>query len=265
MNFLAAPGHRAFAHRGWHIGDLAGLENTLPAFLRAVAEGYRYLETDVHLTADGVLVAFHDAVLDRVTDARGPIAALSYREVRTALIGGREPIPTLAEVLEACPDAQFNIDPKSDAAVGPLLEVLAQADGWDRVCIGSFSDRRLATIRRNAPPGLATSLGPREAGRLILGAAGDFRTAGRPSTAGRPGTAGRAPAAVAAQLPVRWHGVPVVTRRLVRGAHRRGLEVHVWTVDDRATMTRLLDAGVDGIMTDRPDVLRDVLDARGLW
>lgn len=251
MSFRDTPGHRAFAHRGWHVGELAGLENTLPAFRRAVAEGYRYLETDVHVTADGVLVAFHDAVLDRVTDARGPVAALAYRDVRKALIAGREPIPTLADVLQACPDAFFNIDPKSDRAVGPLLDTLGQERAWDRVCIGSFSDRRLAAIRGAGPPGLATSLGPRAAGRLLLGRAGGGH---------------RAPAtAVAAQLPVRWRGVPIVTDRLVRSAHRSGLEVHAWTIDDPAMMTQLLDTGVDGIMTDRPDVLRTVLDARGLW
>lgn len=251
MSFSGAVGHRAFAHRGWHIGDLAGLENTLPAFRRAVAEGYRYLETDVHVTADGVLIAFHDAVLDRVTDSRGPIALLTYRQVRRALIGGREPIPTLSEVIQACPDALLNIDPKSDRAVGPLLDALAQERAWDRVCIGSFSDRRIAAIRRAGPPGLATSLGPRAAGRLIVG---------------RPRRAGAAPsAAFAAQLPVRWRGVRIVTESLVRRAHARGLEVHAWTVDDPIDMARLLDAGVDGIMTDRPDVLRSVLDARGLW
>lgn len=233
------------------MGDLTGLENTLPAFRRAVSEGYRYLETDVHATADGVLVAFHDAVLDRVTDSRGPIASLTYRQVRGALIGGREPIPTLAEVLQACPGALLNIDPKSDRAVGPLVDMLGQEHAWDRVCIGSFSDRRIAAIRRAGPPGLATSLGPRAAGRLVV------------SRLRFSGAAGSE--AFAAQLPVRWRGVRIVTENLVRRAHARGLEVHAWTVDDPTDMTRLLDAGVDGIMTDRPDILRTVLDARGLW
>lgn len=251
MSFRETPGHRAFAHRGWHTDDLAGLENTLPAFRRAVAEGYRYLETDVRLTADGVLVAFHDSVLDRVTDARGPVANRTYRELRQALVGGREPIPTLSEVLEAVPGAMINIDPKTDRAVEPLMELLGQQDAWDRVCIASFSDRRLAAIRSAAPPNLATSLGPRAAGRLIVG--------------GLAG-AGAAPSdAFAAQLPVRWRGVRIVTDSLVRRAHARGLEVHAWTVDHPAEMERLLDAGVDGIMTDRPDVLRAVLDARRLW
>jgi glycerophosphoryl diester phosphodiesterase len=251
VSFSGVRGHRAFAHRGWHIGDLSGLENTLPAFRRAVAEGYRYLETDVHVTVDGVLVAFHDAVLDRVTDARGPVASLTYREVRRALIGGREPIPTLTEVLQACPDALINIDPKSDRAVGPLLDALGQERAWDRVCVGSFSDRRIAAVRRAGPPQLATSLGPRAAGRLVVGSPSFAR--------------GASSHALAAQLPVRWRGVRIVTETLVRRAHARGLEVHAWTVDDPAEMGRLLDAGVDGIMTDRPDLLRTVLGARGLW
>lgn len=225
---------------------MTGLENTLPAFTRAVAEGFRYVETDVHATSDGVLVALHDAVLDRVTDRSGAVAALPYRDVRGALIGGREPIPTLHEVLDACPDTFFNIDPKSDRAVGPLLDVLRSRNDWDRVCIGSFSDRRLSAIRRAAPTELATSLGPRAAARLIFGSLGR-------------------PAAGAAQLPIRMRGVPVITPRLVRAAHRGGLEVHAWTIDDAATMRRLLDMGVDGIMTDRPEVLRAVLAERGQW
>ena len=216
-----------------------------------MAEGYRYLETDVHTTADGVLVAFHDHVLDRVTDAKGPVAATRWADLRQARIGGREPIPTMAEVLEACPGARFNIDPKSDAAVGPLLDLLHEARAIDRVCLGSFSGRRLAALRGALGPGLATSLGPREVARLVTA-----------SAVGRP--APRTPA-VAAQIPVRAGRVPVLTPRLLRTAHAAGLEVHVWTIDDPAEMTRLLDLGVDAIMTDRPDLLRDVLVRRGAW
>lgn len=242
---------RAFAHRGWHTGDLTGCENSLAAFRRAVDEGYRYLETDVHLTADGVLVAFHDTVLDRVTNARGPIAATTYDRLRDVRIGGREPIPTMAELLAACPDARFNIDPKSDAAVGPLLDLLHQTRATDRVCIGAFSDRRLRAVRGAGGPGLATSLGPAEVRRLVLGSA--------------TGLAVRSPAAVAAQVPVRFGRIPVTTRRFVRAAHRAGLEVHVWTIDEPAQMDRLLDLGVDGIMSDRPDLLRTALQRRGAW
>jgi glycerophosphoryl diester phosphodiesterase len=251
VTFLDGPRPRAFAHRGWHTGDLAGCENSLAAFRRAVDEGYHYLETDVHTTADGVLIAFHDAVLDRVTDARGPVAALTFDEVRRARIGGREPIPTMAEVLEACPNARFNIDPKSDRAVGPLIDLLHDAAAIDRVCVGSFSDRRLRAIRQACGPALATSLGPREVGRLVQAAAMGLRT--------------RAGRAIAAQVPMRYGRVPVVTPRFVRAAHRAGLEVHVWTIDQPASIDLLLDLGVDGIMTDRPDLLREVLQRRGAW
>lgn len=251
MTFLDGPTPRAFAHRGWHTGDLAGCENSLAAFRRAVAEGFDYLETDVHVTADGVLVAFHDESLDRVTDARGRIADLSFRAVRQARIRGREPIPTLSEILEACPSARINIDPKSDAAVLPMLETLRDAGAMGRVCIGSFAEGRLAAVRRSAAPAPVTSLSPREVRTLVA-----VSKAWLPM---RRGTA------VAAQVPMRHGRVRIVTPRLVRTAHRAGLEVHVWTVDDAALMERLLDIGVDGIMTDRPDRLRAVLDRRGAW
>jgi glycerophosphoryl diester phosphodiesterase len=249
--YLAGSGPRAFAHRGWHIGELAGCENTMAAFQRAVDEGYRYLETDVHATADGVLVAFHDVRLDRVTDSRGRIKDLTWDQVRTALIGGREPIPLLSEVLGAFPDIRINIDPKSNRAVGPLIELLRTSGALDRVGLGSFSDRRLSTLRTALGPTVATSLGPQGVGRLAGGA-----RLGMTLTAGP---------ATAAQVPVRFGLIPVVTAGFVRAAHRAGIEVHVWTVDRAAEMHRLLDLGVDGIMTDRPDTLREVLTERGQW
>lgn len=251
MSFFAGSRPRAFAHRGWHIGELAGCENSLAAMTRAVAEGFRYLETDVHVTADGVLVAFHDAVLDRVTDRRGPIAELTFAEVRRARIGGREPIARFEEMLAACPGAHFNVDPKADAAVEPLLRAVDEAAAWDRVCFGSFSARRLAAIRAAAPAPVVTSLAPREVARLIAGAATRLPV-------------GRFTAR-AAQVPLRQHGMAVVTPAFIRHAHRHGLEVHVWTVDDPAVMRRLIDWGVDGLMTDRPDLLRQVLAELDRW
>ncbi len=252
MTYLDGSGPRAFAHRGWHTGDLAGLENSMAAFARAVDEGYRYLETDVHATADGVLVAFHDYRLDRVTDGHGSVAGQTWDQLRRARIGGREPIPLLAEVLEAFPDTRFNIDPKSDAAVGPLIDVLRAAHALDRVCLGSFSERRLAALRRALGPQVATSLGPR--GVMSLAGAARFRRSLRPD-----------PGVVAAQVPVAYGRITVVTPGLVGTAHDAGLEVHVWTINDPAEMDRLFDLGVDAIMTDRPELLRDVLTRRGGW
>lgn len=251
--YLDGPAPRAFAHRGWHTGDLAGLENSMAAFGRAIDEGFRYLETDVHATSDGVLVAFHDAVLDRVSDGTGPIATQTWDQIRHARIGGVEPIPLFAEVLAEFPDAMFNIDPKSDAAVGPLIDVLAESGAQDRVCLASFSGRRLAALRTVLGPSVATSLAPSEVVPLVRVA----------STFSRKNVA--ALGVIAAQVPVHYGVMPVVTRNFIARAHRSNLEVHVWTIDDPAQMHRLLDLGVDAIMTDRPDVLRSVYTERGVW
>lgn len=256
--FLDAPLPLAMAHRGGaHLPANEGLENSLVAFANAVALGYRYLETDVHATADGVLLAFHDHSLDRVTDRHGDIAALPWDVVRRARIGGREPIPRLEELLDAFPDARVNVDVKHASAVGPLVAAVRRTGSLDRVCVASFSDRRLAAVRGALGPGLCTSYGPRDATTLRLLSA-----------------LPRSPAALrrllphgvpCAQLPVRLGRVTVVTPRLVDLAHAAGLLVHVWTVDDPAQMEALLDLGVDGLITDRPDLLRDVLVERGRW
>lgn len=240
-------GPLAFAHRGG-AGDWP--ENTLPAFAHAVELGYTYVETDVHVTSDGVLVAFHDDHLDRVTDRVGAIADLSYREVAAALVDGSEPIPLLEDILGTWPDLRVNIDPKHDGSVDALVRVIERTSSIDRVCIGSFSDRRLARLRAALGPRLCTALGPRGTARL-RGASWRVPT-------------GRL-AAGCAQVPRAMKGVTIVDRSFVDTAHERGLQVHVWTIDDADEMHELLDLGVDGIMTDRPGVLRDVLVARGSW
>ncbi|MER8185895.1 glycerophosphodiester phosphodiesterase [Kitasatospora sp. NPDC094015] len=251
-SFLDHAGPLAFAHRG---GALGHPENSLAAFEAAVALGYRYLETDVHATADGVLVAFHDSRLDRVTDRTGLVAELPWSAVGQARIGGTEPVPLLEDLLGAFPEARFNIDVKAAPAIDPLVEAVRRTNAWDRVCVGGFSDRRLAAVRAAAGPRLATSLGPREVARLRL-----YSLTG-PLLRGR-----RRPfAGLCAQVPERHQGVRVVDRAFVRTAHRLGLQVHVWTVDDPGRIRALLDLGVDGIMADRIDVLRDVLHERGCW
>lgn len=244
--FLDHPGPLAFAHRGG-AGDWP--ENTMPAFEGAVALGYRYVETDVHVTADGVLVAFHDESLDRVTDRTGLIRELPWSEVSRARVDGRESIPLLEDLLGTWPDLRVNIDPKHDSSVEPLIDAVVRTGALDRVCIGSFSDRRLARIREALGPRVCTSLGPR--GIAKLAAAGYGVPARLPSPC--------------AQVPVRAGRITVTDARFVRTAHRLGLQVHVWTIDDPAEMVRLLDMGVDGIMTDRPAVLRRVLEDRGQW
>jgi glycerophosphoryl diester phosphodiesterase len=249
--FLDSPGVLAFAHRGAHGPDADGVpENTMAAFQAAVRLGYRYVETDVHRTADGVLVAFHDDRLDRVTDRTGKIAELPWSAVAEARLAGGEGVPVLEDLLGSWPDLRINVDAKADAAVDPLAAVIERTRSIHRVCVGSFSGKRLARVRRRLGPELCTSLGPFDTARV------------RVASLGVP--VGPLPAACA-QVPVRQNGVPVVDRRFVAAAHRRGLPVHVWTIDDPAEMGRLLDLGVDGLMTDRPATLKDVLTARGSW
>lgn len=242
--FLDQPGPIAFAHRG---GASEVPENTMAAFEHAVGLGYRYLETDVHVTADGVLVAFHDHVLDRMTDRSGAISRLPWTEVRQARVGGTDQaVPLLEDILGTWPDVRVNIDPKHDGSVGPLVDVLRRAQAYDRVCVAAFSDRRLARFRRMTGHQVCTGMGPAEiAGLRLAGLA-----------AGGAGCV---------QVPTVYGRIPVADRRFVAAAHRHGLPVHVWTIDEPDEMEQLLDLGVDGLMSDRPAVLKEVLERRGQW
>lgn len=244
---LDFAGVLAFAHRGG-AGDWP--ENTMPAFANAVELGYRYVETDVHATSDGVLVAFHDDHLDRVTDRSGEIAALPWAEVSQARVDGTEPPLLLEDLLGAFPDLRVNIDPKHDNSVEPLAAALRHTNSIERVCIGSFSDKRLTRLQELLGPTLCTALGPRGVARL-RGAS--YHVPTWTLSAG------------CVQVPHRVKGVTLVDRRFVAAAHQRGLQVHVWTIDDPEAMDELLDKGVDGIMTDKPAVLREVLERRGQW
>jgi glycerophosphoryl diester phosphodiesterase len=221
----------------------------MPAFEHAVRLGYRYLETDAHATADGVLLAFHDGVLDRVTDRSGTIAQLPWDTVRQARLGDLG-IPLMEELLTAWPDVRVNIDLKHEGSVEPLVEILDRTGAHQRVCVASFSGKRLDRFRRLTAGRVCTAIGPWDITRL--------RGAGFGLPTGRF-------AGDCAQVPVREGPVLIVDRRFVEGAHRHGLPVHVWTIDDAAEMDRLLDLGVDGIMTDRPSVLKEVLVRRGQW
>ncbi len=259
--FLDHPTPIAIAHRG---GAEELPENTMPAFEAAIALGYRHIETDAHLSADGVVFSFHDHMLDRVTDRRGRLSEVSSAEIGAAdaayhfspdgttfpLRGTGVRVPTMEEVLTRWPDVFVNIDTKSDAVVDPLVELLRRVDAFARVCVGSFSDDRLRRVRRLSGGAICTSMGPAGITAAWL--------------ASRTGRMPRLQADCV-QVPVRARRLVVVDRRFVAAAQSAGLQVHVWTVDDAAAMVELLDLGVDGIMTDRPRLLRDVLIARGQW
>jgi glycerophosphoryl diester phosphodiesterase len=248
--FLEHDGPLAFAHRG---GAADGLENTASAFERAVRLGCQVLETDVHVTADGVLVAFHDATLDRVTDRRGAIARLTWAQVSRARVGGREPVPRLDALLRSFPDVRWNLDVKAPGSVVPLVRRLRRdPELLTRTCVGSFSDRRLTQVRAALGRDVCTSAGPQEIARFVLAVRRGRQAAVRI-------------AADCLQVPPAVRRVRIVDRRFVAAASQRGLPVHVWTVNDRATMHRLLDLGVAGLMTDRTETLRDVMRERGCW
>ena len=246
----------ALAHRGGSLyAPNVGLENTMTAFGNAVALGYTHLETDVHITRDGKLVAFHDTALDRVTDIRGRIRDLPWSQVKDAVIGDEEHVPLLTEVLDAWPDLNLNIDLKAPGTAAPLWRLIEARGLHDQVCVGSFSQRNISQFRRLSRGTVATAaartgtalarFGPSWFTALLRTPADVFQV---PDT-----------------MPLRGRTVHVVTERLVDRAHRHGKQVHVWTIDDADEMHRLLDLGVDGLVSDRVDVLKDVLLERGTW
>lgn len=244
-----SPPFTAMAHRG---GSLLtanlGIENTVRAFRNAVDLGFSYLETDVHVSADGRLYAFHDENLERVTGYDGTLGELNSSEVRELRVGGRELIPSLDELFETFPTAHFNIDLKHDPAVEVLADAVSRHGAEQRVCVGSFSRARIKRFRALLPsvPTAISSLG---CAALLMG---------RISKGGQ-----------VYQVPITQAVGPttfdLVTPGTIARAHAAGRKMHVWTIDDPTTMHRLIDWGVDGIVTDRPDLLKEVLRARGMW
>ncbi len=230
----------------------------MAAFAAAVDLGYRYVETDTHATADGVAVAVHDATLDRVTDSVGAIADLPWAQVARARIKHREPIPRVDELLGTWPDLRVNIDVKADSAVWPTVAAIERAGAHHRVCISSFSDRRRRAVVRQLSAPVATSAGQILGANFVTGAA-------LPRWLGAPMLSRGLRGVDALQVPTAQYGIPIVTTSSLAAAHRAGLVVHVWTINDPAMMRHLLDQGVDGLVTDRADVLKDIMIERGIW
>ena len=240
--FLDAPRPHAFAHRG---GATEGLENAVSQFADVERLGYRYVETDVRTTADGVAVLFHDEDAGRVTGRPGPLSSLRWSQVQALSYGNGEQVARLDEVLDAFPGLRFNIDLKDEGGVASVPEVVARTGRGGRVCVTSFSQRRVERARRRLGPQVCTGLGVGGVARLVA-----TRRAGGAGVLQVPWVLPRG-----RRLPA-W---------LVRLGQREGLAVHVWTVDDPVEIEAALDRGVDGVMTDAPAVLKDVLQRRGLW
>lgn len=253
--YLLAP-PIALAHRGGvALPANVGIENTVSAVRNAVDLGYRYIETDARASSDGVAFSFHDEHFGRVAPDSGfgetPFGELTAAQITSVVLAGGEPVARIDELLAVFPGTRFNIDVKTTSVIDPTIRAVREAGAVDRVLIASFSYGRMRRVRRLLPE-VATSATPPEllALRLLPRLLGWFTTLG---------------GAVCAQVPERQYGARITTPAFVRAAHRRGMQVHVWTVDDPADITRLLDAGIDGIITDRPDILKDVLIERGQW
>ncbi len=251
------PSPVVIAHRGSRV---LWPENTKLSFAGAYEIGVRHFETDLRVTSDRQIVCFHDSTLDRTTDGSGPIVETSLAELQSLDAGARHRVgdsfpfrgqgvvvPTLADILTEFPDVSLVVDLKADGVAGPLAELLAETGAEDRVIVGSFSDQRLTSFLLASGGRVATSAGPRG----VL----DWTLA---KLKGNPG-----PATDAIQIPVQYSGLRLVDDTLVGLAHSRGTLIHVWTVNRRHDMESLLDIGVDGIITDRPDIAMDVLVSRG--
>jgi glycerophosphoryl diester phosphodiesterase len=245
--YLDHPCPTAFAHRG---GAAHNPENSWPAFDYAAKLGYAYLETDARSTSDGVLLAFHDKSLDRVTDSSGQVCSMTYRQVSAARIHGKEPIPLIEDLLGTFGDLRFNIDLKDPGTIEPLVRVLKRTAAWDRVCVTSFSGRRLLYAQKILDRPVCLAVTP--------AAIAAVRYAGFP---------GRAMAARLARSGAQCAQVPrqIATREFIRRSHELGLHVHVWTLNTREEIEHALDLGADGVMTDDIVLLRDILIERGQW
>ncbi|MFJ4209449.1 glycerophosphodiester phosphodiesterase [Paenarthrobacter sp. NPDC089675] len=247
-----SSGPLAFAHRGF---SLDGLENSMAAFRAAIELGTVHLETDVHTTRDGVVLVFHDESLDRVTDSTGRVAELAANEVAKARIGGREPVPTFDELVTSFPEARLNLDVKDWNSVGPLAAAIEKHGIHRRVLVTSFSDRRRRAVLSKLSGRVASSAGSSLTALFVL--LGPVLPAA---------LANKLLAGVDVfQVPVRYGRLPVVTPGFIRRAHRLDKQVHVWTINEPAEMERLLDLGVDGIVSDRLDLLKEVLIRRHQW
>lgn len=244
-----SPRFVALAHRGGSFLPVnLGIENTMRAFENAVALGYEYVETDVQVTKDGHLIAFHDDNLLRVTDYDAAPSDLLLEEARELLVGDRETIPTLDELFEHFPNVNFNIDIKSNEGTRLLSDCIDRHNAHKRVCVASFSTSRIRQFRKLQPkvPTAASTTGVMMLTTGIVNTKGDVY-----------------------QVPMRYESgllkLDLVTPKSIEQIHKAGKKIHVWTIDDDVTMHRLIDWGVDGIVTDRPDLLKGVLRMRGMW
>ena len=238
--YLDVPGVAISAHRG---GSIEAPENTIESFEYSIELGSSYIETDVQLSSNGIPYIFHDDDLKRLFGKNIIFNSLHSDEIDELKLFDKYKIPTLESTLQKFPDTLFQIDVKTDEVVLPTMEVIKKTNSTDKVCIASFSSKRLKQVHKLYPE-ICLSMGPFEVMKLLLASFGLYRNK-------VPGNC--------LQIPIYQYGIKLVTKRFINYIHSIGLKIHVWTINDEDTMQKLIDLGVDGIITDRPKTLKDLL------
>ena len=238
--YLDVPGVAISAHRG---GSIEAPENTIESFEYSIKLGSSYIETDVQLSSNGIPYIFHDNDLKRLFGKNIIFNSLHSDEIDELILFDKYKIPTLESTLQKFPDTLFQIDVKTDEVVLPTMKVIKKTNSTDKVCIASFSSKRLKQVHKLYPE-ICLSMGPFEVMKLLLASFGLYRNK-------VPGNC--------LQIPIYQYGIKLVTKRFINYIHSIGLKIHVWTINDEDTMQKLIDLGVDGIITDRPKALKDLL------
>ena len=246
MTLYQEPFH-PIAHRG---GSLEQLENSLSAFQNAWDLGYRYMETDMQASSDGVVYIFHDDRLERVSNGTGLFCEHSSAEIDKLRLNNGEAIPRLSDALDALPHALFNIDIKRADGTKPLANFLNTHPQAHRVVAASFVGARLKELKSLVKKPVPVTAVQNDIIRIML------IGLGLPL---------KRPDVVAVQVPISHYGIPIVTKWFVRQCHKLDIKIHVWTIDDEQEMRWLIDCGVDGVMTDRPSLLKEVCLDKGCW
>ena len=238
--YLNQAGVAISAHRG---GSEEAPENTLESFRYAIEVGSSYIETDVQLSADGIPYIFHDDDLSRLLNMDVTFNSLHSNQIEELKLFGSYQIPKLETALTQFPNALFQIDLKTDEVALPAMKVIESLNAFDRICIASFSSNRLQKVRKEFPE-TCFSMGPNEILNLLLSSFGLYN---------------KKVFGDCLQVPIYHYGIKLVTRRFVKYVQSIGLKIHVWTINDVKTMEKLIDLDVDGIITDRPKLLKEVL------
>ena len=238
--YLNQPGISISAHRG---GSIEAPENTLESFEYALKLGSTYIETDVQLSADGIPYIFHDDDLKRLLGKDIIFNSLHSSEINQLRLFDSYQIPTLEEALKKFPNALFQIDVKTDEVALPTIKIIKNLDASNRVCIASFSSKRLQLVKEKFPE-ICLSMGPKEVLKLLLSSFGLYKKTIQGDCL---------------QIPIYQYGIKLVTKRFIKFVQSMGLKIHVWTINDEDTMEELISLGVDGIITDRPKLLKEVL------